>query len=293
MDATQVVAGLVVAQVEELATGIEAAVRARHVAVGFVAARFRERHDLVHPREHDDLFGAEHASGVAREPERVADGGAQRPELEAAALIGRQPVRGACRLGGFERREQEARRAPAAVERVRHGDGRELRAACDSTVTSTRPSTPTWRRSRRWRWATSSTGWKRTHSAATASSRKAAPASTVSCTSPRMRDPMYSPVAAPSEGPAAFRQHRGSRSDGLTVGRYRDALEHRREHVAGAHTAHHRFRREHETVLEHRRRERLDVVGYDVCRPTLAASARDARCSASEPRGLTPSMRSR
>ncbi len=125
MDATQVVAGLVVAQVEELATGIEAAVRARHVAVGFVAARFRERHDLVHPREHDDLFGAEYASCVARESERVADGGAQRPELEAAALIGRQPVRGACRLGGFERREQEARRAPAAVERVRHGDGRE------------------------------------------------------------------------------------------------------------------------------------------------------------------------
>ena len=96
------------------------------------------------------------------------------------------------------------------------------------------------------------------------------PASTASWTRPRIRDPTYRPVAAPNNDHPRRVSMRVSR---WRFGRHGHAVEHRREHVGRAHAAHHRLRREHQPVLEHRRRERLDVVGHDV----RAADARGQR----------------
>ena len=67
--------------------------------------------------------------------ERIGDRDAQRPDLEAAAAVGGEAVRGARLLAGVQRREQEARRAPAAVERVVDRERGACRAcACDDDV---------------------------------------------------------------------------------------------------------------------------------------------------------------
>ena len=68
--------------------------------------------DVVHARVDDHLFGAEHAAGRVHEAERVGQRRAQRTDLEAAAPVGGEAVRGARLFAGASgaSRKRAARR---------------------------------------------------------------------------------------------------------------------------------------------------------------------------------------
>ena len=149
-----------------------------------------------------------------RETERIADRRAQRTDLVAAPPFGRDAVRGACGRARRERREQEARVAAAAVERV----GEREQGACrwlylrssspaETTVRSTRPSTPTWSRRTTWRVACTSTVRVDVHTTAPSRATNAAVASTQSCSRPSRRPPASSPIAPPEQRPPPVGQH--------------------------------------------------------------------------------------
>ena len=122
--APQVVAHLVVAQGHELVAEIaHDRARRRRLVLGADAAPDRDRrHDLVHARAHDELRLARARLAAAGETERVGDRHREGTDAVAAAPTGRDAVRGAGGRPGRERRDEEARRAPAFVEPVGGGE---------------------------------------------------------------------------------------------------------------------------------------------------------------------------
>ena len=270
----QVVAGCVLAQRVELAARLDARAHLRLLAVEIEAARLGRRQHVADARIHDHLFGAEHARAL-HEPERIGHRRAQRTDLEAAAPIGGEAVRRARFLAGVQRREQEARGAPAAVERV---VDRERRCCCGSPGRRRRRDP-----GRRPGAAPSARGgraaaerWSAPTRSRRASVSAAANASTASCTRPRMRPATNRPTAEPT---SAHPRRVIIASEALGR-RNLHRLEDRREHVGRADAARDRLGRQHEPVLEHRRREELHVVGHDV----RTADARGERAAAAAAR---------
>ena len=240
----QVVAGRVVAEREELAARLDPRrARAAWSRSRSIAAGLGRRHDVVHARVDDDLFGAEHAPRAARRartdrrPSRAAD----RPRSGRADRSGsgtrRAPSSPAC-----ERREQEPRRRGG-----RRRTRRRPRRVGEPRGASTRRRR---RRGPRRRPAAVPSGARSAREvgrvdphpdarAASSSSpadgehRRAAPAR--GCAPPTKR-----PVAAPtSDQPRRVSIERSEPGAFAGTG---TAVEDRREHVGRAHAAHHRLR---------------------------------------------------
>ena len=122
--AAQVVADLVLAQRDELVAEVahDRARRARLVLGADAAPDRDRRHDVVHAWAHDELGLARAGLAAAGQAERIGDRDRERPDAVAAAATGGDAVRGAGGGAGRERRDEEARRAPAFVEPVGGGE---------------------------------------------------------------------------------------------------------------------------------------------------------------------------
>ena len=139
----------------------------------------------------------------------------ERTDPVAAASTGRDAVRGAGDRPGRERRDEEARRAPALVEPVGGGEqgsgpaAQVLDQEVDAALGCRRGGGPG--RTRR---LTASSGgvWSRSHSATAITSTNAAIPSTSISSAPRRKLPTTSPIAAPGERPAASGQGDGAAS---------------------------------------------------------------------------------
>ena len=227
----------------------------------------------------------------SNEPERVGDRRAQRPDLEAAAPIGGEAVRGARLLAGVQRREQEARGAAAAVERVVDRERRPCGRVATTTM-STRPCTPTCSRSFSSRAArAAAASRKRTHTNADEQRQGGG-------------DREHRQLHEPEDAPGDEEPDRGSDERPPPAG------DHRRQRPLGRRARAPMSRIDASTSAALTPRVMASDDSMSRCsstdgassftssgttyeRPMLAASARDARCRPSAPRGLTPSRRSR
>ena len=148
VDPARVVAGLVVAQRQELAGGSSVGTRGPSACgSGSPPARRRGGEDVVDPRAHDEVGRRRRPPTPRRaSPNGSADDGEQRTELVAAA-----PRRSGCgtrarpacpaATGGSTKRAD----APPAVDAVGEREQRGARPSCDRRA-RTRPSPPTWTR---------------------------------------------------------------------------------------------------------------------------------------------------
>ena len=126
----QVVAGRVLAQRHEVAARLDPGAHGGVVAVEVETADVGRRRRSSWTRGYTMTCSVPSTRRLAEtSPNGSRERRAQRTDLEAAAAIGREAVRGARLLAGRERREQEAGRPAALVERV--GD-RERRACAGS-----------------------------------------------------------------------------------------------------------------------------------------------------------------
>ena len=115
----QVVAGRVLAQRHEVAARLDPRPDRGVVAVEVETADVgRRRRSRARAGRRSPVRCRARRRLADDEPERIGERRAQRPDLEAAAPVGREAVGRPRLFARRERREQEPRRAPALVERV-------------------------------------------------------------------------------------------------------------------------------------------------------------------------------